>query len=62
MKTMKKGNEIIRIKDNDYKKYLNMGYNYTSKSEYKKIINKKKDNKTSDKDTDSNKRGKKSNK
>jgi hypothetical protein len=37
MKTMKKGDKITRIKDKDCKTYLDMGYEYTSKSEWKKL-------------------------
>jgi hypothetical protein len=38
MKTMKKGNEIVRIQDNKYKIYLENGYTYTSKSEWKEKV------------------------
>ena len=37
MKTMKKSDNIVRIKDKDCNKHLKMGYEYTSKSEWKKI-------------------------
>ena len=38
MKTMKKGNDIVRISDDKYKTYLSNGYTYTSKSEWKEKI------------------------
>ena len=45
MKTMKKGTTIVRIPNNKYKSYLESGYVYTSKSEWRekvRDINKKK--------------------
>ena len=33
---MKKGDTIVRIKDNDCNTHLKMGYEYISKSEWKK--------------------------
>ena len=38
MKTMKKGNEIVRISNDKYKSYLANGYSYTSKTEWKEKI------------------------
>ena len=38
MKTMKKGSEIVRISDDKYKSYLDRGYKYTSKSEWKEKV------------------------
>lgn len=36
MKTMKKGDAIVRIKDKDCNAHLKMGYEYIPKSEWKK--------------------------
>jgi len=35
---MKKGKDIVRIQDNKYKQYLDNGYVYTSKSEWKEKV------------------------
>lgn len=37
MKTMKKGDTIVRIKDKNCNTHLKMGYEYIPKSEWKKI-------------------------
>jgi len=41
MKTMKKGNSIIRVKEDDQFEYLRRGYDYTSKSEWKEKVRSK---------------------
>ncbi|MFA5585631.1 MAG: hypothetical protein WDA02_03680 [Saccharofermentanales bacterium] len=38
MKTLKRDNDIIRVKDNEVDKYLKSGYNYTQKSVWKKEV------------------------
>jgi hypothetical protein len=38
MKTMKKNNEIIRVSEEKTESYLNMGYNYCPKDEWKKNV------------------------
>lgn len=38
MKTLKKNDNIIRVKDKEVDKYLKTGYNYTQKSVWKKEV------------------------
>lgn len=38
MKTMKKNSEIIRVPEEKVKNFLNMGYNYCPKDEWKKNV------------------------
>lgn len=38
MKIMKKGKTIVKIKDSEYKKYLQDDYNYAPKSEWKEKV------------------------
>jgi hypothetical protein len=37
MKTLKRNSDVIRAKEKDVKSYLNNGYNYCPKSEWKKL-------------------------
>lgn len=38
MKTLKRNSEIIRVGENKVDYYLNLGYSYTSKSDWKKNV------------------------
>jgi len=38
MKTLKKNDQIIRVKESEVNNYLSMGYSYTPKSIWKKNI------------------------
>ena len=38
MKTLKNGNEIVRVSEKDVKSYLNRGYNFTSKTDWKENV------------------------
>jgi hypothetical protein len=46
MKTMKKDNEIVRVFNDEAKKYLRSGYFHCSKSEWKKQVRDRKPEKT----------------
>lgn len=37
MKTLKRNSDVLRVKEKDVKSYLNNGYIFCPKSEYKKL-------------------------
>jgi len=63
MKTMRKGKDIVRIKDNEEKRYLDMGYNYCPKQVWKdevRVLKRKKEEIREIIEGETTKRGKKS--
>ena len=52
MKTLKKGDKIVRVKDNETTRFLADGYSFCPKSEWKKTRGTKKEDVVSEKTED----------